>query len=115
MTITLTYEQALEGLERAIAEKPEGYRDPDSGPGINCRNWKSDGAPSCIIGHIMSYYGATSDSIGEGGVQFLVGNRELKVDEKTLILLSGAQGQQDNGKSWREAVDIAKERAEQVA
>lgn len=112
MTIELTYEQALEGLERAVAEKGEDYIDPrvdaPDGDEGECMNWNPDGTPSCIVGHILSYHGGTKDSIGEGTVLRLRDNKKLKADRLAYDLLAAAQDYQDRGMTWRDAVDIAK-------
>lgn len=63
-------EEVLAALERAVEAKGADYVDPGSrsdGPG--CVYGTSDGAPSCIVGHVFDYLGLDVGKLDNGTVQ----------------------------------------------
>jgi hypothetical protein len=108
--ITLTYDEAVALLNRAVQEKGEDYvyEMPDGIDG-QCM-YVVDGAPSCIIGHVYAYAGGDLELLHqcEGvGASVLRDQGVLFADERTLGLLRRAQMRQDSGDSWGVAVEVA--------
>ena len=120
MTTRIEYAEAVELLQRAVAEKGADYvYDPDSAnPGsYGCAYFQQDGTPSCLVGHVIAYKGLTKGLLGVwngSDVDLLVERGFLDLDERAQWLLANAQNLQDNGKSWGEALDGAIEFAEEV-
>lgn len=118
MSTQITFEEALAGLEKAIAAKgPEYVYRPllvDETEGRTaCMYFEPDtGAPSCIVGHVLADHGFTLESVGaansEETVKSLSARRILSLDERTETLLWQAQSRQDSGITWGEAVEHAK-------
>jgi hypothetical protein len=54
MTIVIDTNRAIKLLEKAVAEKGEDYIDPRSS-GVGGCKYVVDGAPSCIVGHVVAY------------------------------------------------------------
>lgn len=133
MEINITPEEALSLLERAVAEKGDGYvyekvsvgcdgyceADCTEDHGGNCVYFDDQGEPSCILGHAFSYLGMTADD-------FRRVNREAVLDTATFQfsnvlarnIFSAAQRAQDgfgaldpvdDPKPWGEALVAAKE------
>jgi len=114
--ITLSYEDALQGLKDAVAKNGPDFRYKKPGDFYTiCRNFDLEGNPSCIAGHV--YYGidptwAKDFDVNVAPVQMLVSIGDLKVDRKTEILLRIAQNKQDEGMLWGKAVELAQKVAE---
>lgn len=122
--IELTYDKAVELLERAVAEKGADYvyQRPTNEQGIprGCAYFHGK-EPGCIIGHVLSYLGLTRGDIGQYNTAYswhalthCVGF-DVRADERTNKLLQTAQCRQDDGHSWGEAVNIARERTSETA
>jgi hypothetical protein len=114
-TITLSYEDALQGLKDAVAKKGPDFQYKKPGDfNTQCMNFLG-GQPSCIAGHV--YYGvdpawARDFELIYAPVETLVDGGELEVDAKTKVLLQIAQNKQDFGMRWGPAVELAQKVAE---
>jgi hypothetical protein len=118
MTKTLTYDEAVSLLDRAVAEKGADYVYPDDEKQGNkfgfpqCQYRTEDDKPSCIIGYVGNYLGVLDQfSEGEPGVSVLR-DAGYTFDYRTDDLLNEAQSQQDAGMPWGKSVDAAKAFAE---
>ena len=118
--IELTYEKALELLDRTVEEKGADYVAPGAtGWGCHYFEYGKEGEPpSCIVGHVLNYldpslrqadevvHNESSDSVLDG--------LSLTSDQRVYTLLEVAQVHQDSATPWGEAVAIAKRAAERV-
>jgi hypothetical protein len=127
--VEITKAEAEELLARAVKErgKRHVYRHPVvPGYGELCVYFNpEDGAPSCIVGHVLAYKGLSLDSLVQGDINLntyaavgtLIDLDVIKVDSETQALLEIAQSEQDSGMPWGRAVKEAREtcgtRAEQ--
>jgi hypothetical protein len=74
------------------------------------------GAPDCIVGHVLHYLGASSAPEGQGAstVLSLLHAIDPALDEVETAhigrILDEAQGAQDEGKTWGEALALAQSR-----
>ena len=114
--VTLTFRQAVNEAKRAIREKGWDYIYE---PGIreSCHNFEQDGAPSCIVGHMLSYKGMTLEDItgirhpdngfeipfNERGVYTMGMWGVVEMTSEAQIFLSGLQSEQDDGQTWGES------------
>lgn len=122
--VTLSYEQLKTDLEEIAAQDPD-YEYPMQADGT-CMYFTPDGAPSCIIGHVLFRHGVTLanlndisvaepstfatkpananiSSITTLGKAGLVAFTELKARD----LASSAQAHQDMGENWADSVSLA--------
>jgi len=114
-TLELTYEQALQGLKDAVANKGPDFQYSDPENPISCKNFTESGQPSCIAGHAYYTYKpewARDDKLMFTPVGTLVDEGNLDVDMKTQVLLMIAQNKQDRGVRWGKAVETAQKVAE---
>jgi hypothetical protein len=111
-TLELTYDEAVELLDRAVAEKGADFvydRGPD---GHDECLYLHGNEPGCIVGHVLVYKGVDLELIRElEGIgvwsldEYLP---QLKTDGRTRRLLGAAQGKQDSGQTWGDSVAKAK-------
>ena len=112
-TVSLTYDQALEGLQKAVQDRGEGFVYQEAYPEHRdaCYYFETDGQPACIVGHVLHQNGYDGpDPVGDVHRVREVG--VLACDEEAALLLGYAQTFQDRGSSWGEAVASAVIRAE---
>ncbi len=111
-TLTLTYDQALDGLRAAVADRGEDFvysAAYDTEHEGGCQNFTNGGQPACIAGYVYSLHGIR----GEGpwpsaSVDFLRDRwGVLYVDDRTERLLAVAQQEQDCGRTWGTALELA--------
>lgn len=125
-TITLTIAEATELMERAVTEKgPDYLYTIPEGIG-SCSYFDTKGRPSCIVGHVLSYKGLGADDLicpvlypyGEAylanyntgsSVTKLYLEGILDAPYEVIDALSAAQGFQDTGKTWGEALAAFKD------
>lgn len=123
-TIELTYDRAVELLDRAVAEKGEEYvYEIPYSPG-ECAYFH-DERPGCIVGHVLAYAGLERDDLRgresltfpgalRGDLNVMAGPDSLaeygvlSADDRTVTLLAEAQSKQDEGTPWYDAVEVAK-------
>lgn len=114
---SLTFDQAKALLERAVEEKGKDFRytqpKDEWGHGV-CVYFDPDTkAPSCLVGHVLSYVGVTADIVESSLTNFstdvddLYEKGVLKADGETLMLLTLAQSEQDEGNTWGDALEEA--------
>lgn len=119
----LTYDRAVELLERAVAERGVDYVYPEDEKAQydphreqQCSYYVGNNGgfrPSCIIGMVIDYLGLREQFLANRGLY--EGNPGTNVlsalgvafDKTTLSLLGEAQTQQDNGATWGDAVERA--------
>lgn len=100
------YDQTIELLQRAVAEKGDGHT-------AACRyqrfeDYEPTGEPVCIVGHVFSCLGLLDKALEGDGVY---AQREVIRNSFTPIaldVLAKAQGVQDEGHTWGEALIAAK-------
>lgn len=101
----IEYEQALELLNRAVAEKGEDFIITD---GVCQYFYPDSGTPCCIVGHAISYLGYTFDDVRgfnqEADVAVLDSELGLGLTSQAHDLWRNAQISQDQGRSWGYAV-----------
>lgn len=126
MSMHLSFEDAVLGLKKALAVKGEDYvyeqpvfESPSGYTAQRCAYFTPQGAPSCIVGHIMADLGHTVDDLDAPDELFEktrnVGTdapRALKhlgytLDSRAIEVLANAQALQDGGRPWGEAVTDA--------
>lgn len=129
--IELTTENVLDALEKAVEEKGESfvYSNQDgvssrnkfgSSSGIMCHyvHW-NDRTPvsGCIAGNVLHRLGVSLDTLSEHEKRPIRSVLEDFEDEgivtfedgyKVTMMLSHAQGAQDGGKTWGDALKAAK-------
>lgn len=115
MMEALTYKEAVELLDRAVAERGEDYVYPDEE-----RTWVEDcryffdGHPSCIIGHVLAYKGIGAEQARdcEGTDAGVVISKFFEPETDVKLLFLRAQGMQDRRYPWGHAVFSAKRSVE---
>lgn len=112
MAIELTLEKAHELLKRAVEEKGADYVYPEDEKWADgmCRYFRPDGAPLCIVGHVLHYLGVTRVTEGRGAAAALLGAGVTTVPT-THWALQEAQCCQDGGGTWGEALAAFEEAA----
>lgn len=107
MGTTITYESALDAIDKAIESKGEDFRyvNPDEAPDdFVCRYFDSEGNPSCIVGHVYAAHGYGPDDIQEGATPSSLSNSLVEYDAFHVPhALRAAQYAQDHGKTWADA------------
>lgn len=112
---TLTADLVRQYLEQAVAEYGAEYVDPRASEGDPCHNvyWSSDtGEVSgrCIAAQVLSYHGVSDDDLAQynsHGVDAVLDWLGIPHNNDARILLTEAQGEQDNGEPWETARDNA--------
>ncbi len=127
--IEVTYEKALELATQAVEEKGEDYVYTDE-RGVRagsldaiagCTNWhysnpddsSSGKVVSCLVGNIMHRAGLNIFKYANGadvGTLLRAAYAEVTVTHKAHEFLRELQSRQDSGRTWGEALEIAKER-----
>lgn len=120
MTIEIDYDKAIELLKRAVAEKGADYVYERPDEALSCV-YVSNGAPSCIVGHVISYVAPElldsihiweQDAFAEtgSGVESLVEHfgAEFDMTDEALTALGIAQEAQDMGANWGRALGKAR-------
>lgn len=101
----------VEGSLRRLAEGDPDfiYLRPDGRAVGTCYYFHGQ-EPGCIVGHILAEYGVRGDDMLESnwlGVGELVEAGVLDLSLRSTALLNRAQGSQDAGYTWGEAVAVA--------
>jgi hypothetical protein len=118
----LTYNRAVELLERAVQEKGADYAMPkdEDGDVVGCVYFDEETKePSCLVGHALAYDGFTYEDLDHynsngRGITYVGPELYDRLAKRTLRLLVNAQDQQDNGGSWGYALEYAKEYAKEA-
>ena len=106
---TVSYEQTLGLIERAIEEKGAGYVYKDEYSTCSYFSPDKKQTPRCIVGHVLEYLGTDkkvfADLMNNSMVFASLINLNLGVefDEESVSLLTFIQHYQDYGYSWGEA------------
>lgn len=92
----ITYDEMKAALERAVAERGEGfvYEAPD--PRLGCVYYDADFKPSCIVGLAMSYL-RPHRRLQEGPAAVSLSGL---ADDKARCLADFVQQFQDGGEPW---------------
>ncbi len=101
-------DQTIELLQRAVTEKGDGHR-------AQCQYQKRDdegektGQPICIVGHVLAYTGLLNQAREGERVFGLPVSITDQFTPAALEALNVAQLEQDDAKTWGEALIAAKE------
>jgi hypothetical protein len=118
MMETLTYDRAVELAREVVAEFGEDYLYPEDHKrgeierdGISSCVYVHDGKPSCLVGQILHKHGVSLEDLAANEFQgaWSVSERYAGADYHAKFFLDVAQGKQDSGMSWGEAVRLAVE------
>lgn len=116
----ITKAKALELLEAAVAERGAdyvyeriGFDSNSTGP--SCVYVRS-GCPSCLVGLAMTKAGTPIEQLAEWDTRFECDAQSVLLDDGLATagaaeVLTVAQSVQDDGGTWGEALDAAKELA----
>lgn len=118
MYAPVTLHQAVEYLQRAVADYGLTYVDPHAGPDVACRYFYDEhnlaAVPDrdfyvgrrCIVGQALSYHGVSDDDMYRVrcGASVLFNLIDLDVDPDAVALFRRAQREQDDGAPWGSAV-----------
>lgn len=120
--MTVTMADAIEMLEQAVQERGEDYVYPDEWKyqGLLCQYVIGDGTPGCIVGTALINNGVISETQADdlrnspnnhSGIVSMLGWLGIKdrFDFRAINVLGEAQSAQDNGKTWGEALERAKD------
>jgi len=115
MTIELTPERALELMREVVAEYGEDHEyDPLQLPnGATACVYVHEGAPSCLVGHVLHRAGIPLDvmgaheNMGPAHPNFL---RATGITEQVALPLAAAQDVEDEGMTWGQALAAAEAR-----
>lgn len=108
--MTITLDVARERLKAVVPLDSRNHEDLTSPE--RCQYFELDGSPSCIIGHAFADelraagVEAGTDHNGQG-IDFLVRQGLLRIEQDALRYLVGVQTDQDGGMPWAEAVEDA--------
>lgn len=113
--IQTTDEAVMETLRAVVAERPDYVYDSEAVDenGVPMCVYVADGAPSCLVGHVLHRLGVPLDALSvfdeSGGKDAqLVVRRVLDgTSGATAHRLWAAQSAQDNGETWGEALEAA--------
>lgn len=111
--VKLTFRQAVEDAKRAIREKGWTFIYDKKKDG-SCQNFDSEGAPSCVVGHILSYEGMKLEDITDVveptfnenmdlnhlGIHTMRSRGAVQVSDEALRFLNELQILQDHGETW---------------
>lgn len=107
-------DEALAALEAVVAEGGEDYVYPDEEKDHDgmCRYVRKDGTPSCIVGHVVTLLDPELLPLlatKEGAAALSLGFPDkLHFTNQAAQVLDAAQQEQDNGKTWGEALAYAR-------
>lgn len=98
--------EALELLERAVAEKGADYTVDQ------CQYFENDSSvPVCIVGHVLCYLGVPTEEFNyRNTTKFSLVAPHLdsvQFTDEAVYALNKAQIAQDHGKTWGEALEVA--------
>jgi hypothetical protein len=109
--LEISYDEALELLDRAVAERGEDYVYDGACEYFQC---DADNQPGCIVGHVLAYKGMDPELLDKLGLNstklaYVADKSEvLKLDIKTKVLLDEVQNRQDTGIPWGKAVSTSR-------
>ena len=87
------------------------------GPPKGCRYVDGD-HPSCLVGHVLVRAGASLEALNKldklGASAKSLADFGIRVDENASKVLGTAQLAQDGGKSWGEALRLARQKYEKI-
>lgn len=105
LDLKLSYDEALELLNKAVEDKGEDYIYLP--PGRDGCVYFNKGKPSCIVGHVLAAKGVKSTDLNSAYNGSGVTTLDIAEDERASLLLIQAQLTQDGGEPWGEAVKTA--------
>lgn len=105
----LSMEDAMTLMKWAVGEKGYLYRYLDEN--VLCE-YNDGEEPLCIVGHVFHYLGISPRDIPAGMVSttldLMVERGQLKVTVGAAAVLAAAQGAQDSGATWGQALESAR-------
>lgn len=109
--MTLTLQQAVEGLKALAAERPDYvYETPDGYSPGRCVYANPEATePSCIVGHLLHRNGvplALLNELDDGDTpaEDISDHPDIPMELEARWLLVAVQGRQDRGVPWGKAV-----------
>ncbi|KAF4408621.1 hypothetical protein [Streptomyces lycii] len=102
--INVSDEQVRSVLRTVALERPEYVYDEQDEDG-SCQ-YVNNGAPSCLVGHVLHRLGVPLDVLREreGDKALHVARDLLSVSDVTAGCLNRAQIRQDDGETWGDAI-----------
>lgn len=118
MSEVIGTEQVLALLDKVVQAKGADYVYPGTSAD-KCYNFEPQGAPSCIVGHVLAELGVTRQQAAEFGVDgsagvhdtvhaLAGGGWQYMFSVGAMNALHKAQGVQDRRDSWGDALDAAR-------
>lgn len=97
------------GIRAAVAERGADYVYPDEwrGTGGGCFYYNEDGTPSCLVGLAIDKAGLTDhvwNKRAKVGAHDLLESMIPGIDTRLGVAVEAAQGLQDDGATWGEAL-----------
>jgi len=115
----LTYQSALDALEKAVADRGEEYVYPRQGTSYNssCLYWhKDEQAPGCLVGLVLHQLGVSAEvleSFGPASIKMLATSLPylggVEMSPAAIGLMAAVQRYQDRGEPWGVALKLAVE------
>lgn len=100
-----TDNQVRDMLRTVVAENPDFVYEAPGGPDEVACKYVHDGAPSCLVGHVMSRLGLPLDilSANEGASPCQIGG-DLGISVRAADALTEAQDYQDQEYTWSDSL-----------
>lgn len=110
--VVVTYMEIVTAIRQLAAEMPDFvYKKPDGADNCSNLNGGCEKYPDhtgCIVGQAVRRCGLNVPSEHEfNSARVLISDQTMDVDSHAVAWISVAQGSQDNGDSWQEAVERA--------
>lgn len=111
MSSLITYDEMKAALERAVAERGEGYVYEAPDPGLGCVYRDAEDKPSCIVGLAMSYLRPDLRLRERTALEVLEGIAE----PRAIVLAHAVQVAQDAQYTWGAALAYGLEHVESLS
>lgn len=114
MTIHMTAQMALDGIDKAVEQRGEDYVYAEHfGPECQYVDAKT-AEPCCIVGQVLADAGVEMDIFLNVSNTYRIARLEehlesvITFDKKAMNILNAVQDFQDHGRSWGQARDTTK-------
>lgn len=112
----ITEQMLIDSLYEIVAKNPDYVYDDRDSEGF-CRYFNDEGAPSCVVGHVIAQHGITAEQIEHvkysGAAAVIRVTTEALLSARGVTLFSSVQAWQDAGTPWGEALENAETLAKQ--
>lgn len=126
MTLHIKPQEALAALREVVQRVGRDHVDVNAGKTSGCKYVRIGGdVPECIVGRVLHRMGveisvlrqmdADDEPVIETGGSAILSHNEVSMDHRARTLLATAQGLQDKGKTWGEALDEVERIAQGLA